>query len=874
MEETYRMALAGLLHDIGKFAQRGTAQVLKSWNDETKHEFKYQHALHTWHFIEKYVPKAFQVGVLAAYHHRPQNVAQQRIRLADQLSAGERDSGKERDDSDRQTHPKQLRPIFTRLHLKDGDQDVAHPNPNGLYLPLKPLTLDAIFPQDKPVGEDDWQDYEDMWQDFCDEAEYLQSLPLEAYVEAMQALLQRYTWCVPSAYFKTVPDVSLYDHSRMTAALAVCLSDFNDAEIETLTNEWKAEDGKHGEHWEQPVALLVGGDISGVQDFIYTISSKGAAKALRGRSFYLQLLTEAVLRFVLRELGLPITNVIYSGGGHFFLLAPLSAKDKLPGIQAAISRKLLTHHGTALYLALGSAEVPLSGFRLGAFTEHWDAMHKNLQQAKSRRYAELGAEMHQLVFAVPEDGGGDKHCAVCGADDVKLNKWKEESDTETQMICSQCRSYVEDLGKSLPKAAYLRWRWIEPQEPPRSTYTAALQAFGAEVKIIKTGEKVETAPGDTLWALDDPQNGWPQGSEAAARWLRYTVNQIPVVKDQAEADLINERLSASERREEPARPGNTKTFAHLQALSGGESGGFKRLGVVRMDVDNLGDVFKDGFKRKKPDGNEESIATLSRLSALSSAMSLYFEGWVKRIIARDFDKEFWLKKHFPNARRASLVYAVYAGGDDVFLIGPWDVMPDVALDIEREFEKYTCHPGLHLSGGMAFINGKYPVYQAAEDAGEAEGIAKARKIEENGVVIESKNAFAFLNTAWRWDEFESLKKKQKKLVELVRKDRDEAGGSPKSILMLLRSLAQMKSEAARGQKRPVWGRWMWMAAYHLTRGAERNAKKKPALAKELRDMRDGFEKNEYRDLPQWGAAARWAQLLTRGKENHKEVQNG
>ncbi len=814
----YHFALAGLLHDIGKFAQRAGEQVQDEWREgKTQADFKYQHALHTWHFINKYVPKAFGVGVLAAYHHRPQNPAQQRIRLADQLSAGERDSGKDLDDSDRQTHHKQLHPIFTRLELDEG----AHPNPDGLFLPLKPLTLDVIFPQEDPLPEGKvWQAYKAMWDAFCTEAEQLQSLPLEAYVEAMQALLQRYTWCVPSAYFNAVPDVSLYDHSRMTAALAVCLSDFNDAEIETLTRDWQAEGG---EHWEKPVALLVGGDISGVQNFIYTISSKGAAKALRGRSFYLQLLTEAVLRFVLRELGLPYTNVIYSGGGHFFLLAPLSAREKLPEIQAAISRKLLAHHGAALYLALGSAEVPLSGFQLGAFTDHWDAMHTDLQQAKSRRYAELGAEMHERVFSVPEDGGGDKHCAVCGADDVKLSKWKEESDTETQMICSQCRSYVEKLGADLPKAAYLHWRWSEPQDTSRSTFAAALKAFGAEVKIIKTGEKVETAPGDTLWALDDPQNGWPQGSEAAARWLRYTVNQIPM------------------------DGGQPVTFDKLQEKC---QSGFERLGVVRMDVDNLGDVFKDGFKRKKPDGSEENIATLSRLSALSSAMSLYFEGWVKRIIAKD--------------GRNALVYAVYAGGDDVFLLGPWDVMPDVALDIAGEFRDYTGkHPALHLSGGMAFIGGKYPVYQAAEDAGEAEGIAKARKIEEDGKVIESKNAFAFLNTAWRWDEFESLRAKQEKLVELV-EGTEEAGGGPKSILMRLRSLAQMESEAARGQKRPVWGRWMWMAAYHLTRAAERNEKKNNlALAKELRDMRDEFEKNEYRDLPQWGAAARWAQLLLR-----------
>ena len=55
-----------------------------------------------------------------------------------------------------------------------------------------------------------------------------------------------------------------------------------------------------------------------------------------------------------------------------------------------------------------------------------------------------------------------------------------------------------------------------------------------------------------------------------------------------------------------------------------------------------------------------------------------------------------------------------------------------------------------------------------------------------------------------------------------------------------------------------------MGAYHLARAIERSKKKNnPELAKELDEMLTDFERNHYRDLPQWGAAARWAQLLLR-----------
>ena len=201
----------------------------------------------------------------------------------------------------------------------------------------------------------------------------------------------------------------------MTAALAVCMAGMAEGEIDTLVDATRIALQKKKELPDTPVAILIGGDISGIQKFIYTISSKKAAQTLRGRSFYLQLLTEAILRSVLRELGLPYANVIYSGGGHFFLLAPVDAKERLPEIRKMVTQKMLQHHGTSLYFALGSAEVPASGFKAGKFPEYWSKMHADLGRAKQQRYTELGQAIHGAIFSVPETGGNpDDTCSVCG----------------------------------------------------------------------------------------------------------------------------------------------------------------------------------------------------------------------------------------------------------------------------------------------------------------------------------------------------------------------------------------------------------------------------------------------------------------------------
>ncbi len=840
----YRLALGGLLHDIGKFAYRagetfgGADRWWKQASKEEREPYGYYHAyLGAW-FAERYLPRKWSVEDLVARHHRPTTPEERIVALADTLSAGERE--KEDEPQPGEDPIRQLRPIFgsVSLHGKKLEE-----NRIG-YLPLRPLALkrSVIFPYQAHPGEDVELRYRAMWEDFCQEVAFLKqqaeanTLALPAYLEALQALMMRYTWAVPSAYWKSVPDVSLYDHSRMTAALAVALADFDDATVQDLLARWRAF-SRRQEFPEDPgpaVALLVGGDISGVQKFIYTIAAKGAAKMLRGRSFYLQLLTEAVLRYVLRRLDLPYTSVIYAGGGNFYLLAPVRAQERLEDLQADIARILLRYHGTDLYLVLGWAEVPLAGFLRKAFPDYWSAMHRHLQERKQRRYAELGPDdLYAHIFQVPDYGGNpDAVCSVCGSEMRRVGPWDEWEAQER--ICTLCQSFADDLGRALPHSTQIRWRWTEPTDVdlprdtcregdlPRDTWRMVLQAFGAEVAL----EGLETdrrSPAwqqpDAIWLLDDPET-WPRGRVA---WLRYTVHRIPMVESREEAEAINARLPETERqdkhqRAEARRP---KTFSHLQVQT---RSGFHRLGVLRMDVDDLGLIFSRGLGEK---------ATLSRLAALSFQMSLFFEGWVKRVLED------------PDAAWHNLIYPVYAGGDDLFLVGPWDVMPDLALRIVEDFAAYTGgHPALHLSGGMAFVHGKYPIYQAAEDAGEAEEQAKA---------LEGKNAFAFLGRAWKWEAFRALQSDQEKLRQLAEESQNKA------ILRVVLLLAGSAHAAGHREERPLWGPWVWRAAYQLTRMAQQD----PDRASVYQELLDVFQRNRYRELIRLTYAARWASLALR-----------
>jgi len=458
----------------------------------------------------------------------------------------------------------------------------------------------------------------------------------------------------------------------------------------------------------------------------------------------------------------------------------------------------------------------INSLKVGNFPKFWGKMHADIQRRKARRYAEWPPEkMFAEIFAVPEYGGNpDNVCSVCGAERRATKPWEDG-----KRICTLCASFAEDLGKVLPKAKAVRWAWEggQPQkDASHADWRTALEAFGARPELLEKWPQSLPA-GQSLWALDDPPEDDPLD---APLWLRYTVTSIPTVRDAKEAEEINARLSASEKDEERAEVGKTKTFGQLQVQT---RSGFERLGVLRMDVDNLGKVFKDGLGKK---------ASLSRLAALSFQMGLFFEGWVEQII----NTGAW----------ANFIYAVYAGGDDLFLVGPWDVMPDLALNIVDEFAKYTGHhPALHLSGGMAFIHGKYPIYQAAEDAGDAEEQAKA---------LDGKNAFSFLGRAWKWEEFrEDLKSQKETFANLVQQSNNKA------IVRIVQNFAALartyREEQQRyGRSRLLWNRWMWLLAYQLARLSMRDPERKAQYESLRQTLLD------YDRLQLAAYAARWVEL--------------
>lgn len=830
-DQTYLAALAGLLHDIGKFTLRAAEAGNRTWDREAQGDFKYKHAMLTASFVERYVPEVWQteVSLAAGNHHRAQRREDLVITLADILSAAERDDGT-KDEDVKKEHPKQLRSISSAL-VAD-----KQPLPKNLidrsYLPLAALELkrEALFPDKALEGDSVWQAYNRLYQDFTAAAQSLKQAhepegDLPTYLESLLLLMQRYTWAIPSAYYKAVPDISLYDHSRMTAALAAVLAETN----EQTLRSWKDS----LESVSDDVALLIGGDISGVQDFIYTISSRGATSALRGRSFYLQMLTEAIVRYVLRELNLPITNLIYAGGGNFYLLARPADRDLLPAIQRRISQVLLHHHRGELFAALESMPLTAADFFDGKVSSTWGRLTERLRRAKLRRFSELGDDLRQVFNPQGHGGNRETQCQVCG---VEHDDMHEDTNDEGTIVrkCPACWSY-EILGDTLRQGRYLLLEVIHPTDVDTDGLPGgceeALAALGLRVQIIERPSDLRpTANGRrVLLALKDDvvRDLMPSAHTAIGR--RLLVNVIPSLGNQV------------------------KPFDKLQE----ESQGIKRLGVLRMDVDNLGKLFSEGL---------EDRATLSRVASLSFAISLYFEGWVEKLA----------EEHIPSGR----LYSIYSGGDDLFFVGSWDAVVEFARQVRADLTRYAAgHPGIHASAGIALVGGKYPLYQAAQDAGYAED--RAKDYRQAG--RHDKDALCFLGQAQSWERFglemdcaggfDTVHQLAHQLADLT-DERFHRKPAPAGLIRdLLGQYEQYAEEETKrreagrdvthtGNPQALWGPWMWRSIYLLTRMADRTKGEK-----EVRDdilaLRTRLWQEDFRTMEWMGLAARWAELLTR-----------
>lgn len=568
------------------------------------------------------------------------------------------------------------------------------------FSPVEAFTADkTVFPEAKSALLASQERYSRLLGCFCDELN--NTAISEEYVDSLLSLTENCLCFVPSSTSRDQRgDISLFDHVKLTAGLAACISEYLISRGET---DWTRLMSDCDGFYKEKAFLLYTADLSGIQKFLYSVVSKGAKRSLKSRSLTLELLMENHIDELLGMCGLSRANLIYSGGGHCYILLPNTenARDCADRLTRATNRWFIDSFGTGLYLA--SAYVEASAGELmnkpldkAPLKELFIALSRKLGDRKMHRYS---ADEIRLLNS--DKGGHTRECRNCGRSSHLVHDKNGD-------ICELCASF-ENAAREIDK-------------PDMLMPVTADRPDGVCIELPSVNGSVFL--------------GFMQEKELR----KYLADEKPVVRIYSKNRAY---IGMKYARNIYIGDYSYNGSSDLEALAD-EGEGIKRLAVLRADVDNLGAAFIQGFERKSGSPAERyRYDTLSRKAAFSRQMSVFFRCYINDLLKGGTDGLTLYERKNGDKRKKAAV--VYAGGDDLFIVGAWADVLESAVMLSDAFGKY-CGGALTLSAGVGIFNVKYPIIRSADETGELEDAAK--DIEDG-----TKNAIALFEPERRfhWD---------------------------------------------------------------------------------------------------------------------------
>ena len=207
--------------------------------------------------------------------------------------------------------------------------------------------------------------------------------------------------------------------------------------------------------------------------------------------------------------------------------------------------------------------------------------------------------------------------------------------------------------------------------------------------------------------------------------------------------------------------------------------------TLKGDVDNLGLVFEQGLNHP----------TFARMAALSRQVNAFFAVYLP-----------WLcKQKYPNT------YTVFAGGDDFFLIGPWNSTIRLAQRMKDDFCRYVAeNPEIHFSAGLSMTKPGLPIRQLATLAEDA--LVDAKSYNPDRKARAPKNAVTCFGETVSWADLDRLMEREAAL-------RSAAQGYGLSTAYVY-GLLQLTEMAGAVKERPENAIWHAYFAYRTRRLAE------------------------------------------------------
>lgn len=806
MEEKV-IRIAAVLHDIG---------ILRSVKDEDV-----DHVSSSVDFINE-MKMDKRINEIILHHHDSLSELDFFGKI---LKKSDRDSGEE----EKETKEEQLVSIFSKIRITEENK------PKEYYLPLK--ILDSNGFNDPSLEK---RKYNHIWDNFLEEAKILMEGGKIDDFTSLLSLLKKYTTFAPSAAGR---DVSLYEHLRMTSALATSLYHYSKEKELSFDDD------------EQCYMLIYGG-MSGIQRFIYRISSpqdaqKGMSKRLRGRSLYLNLINDAIATRIIHDLNLTEANIVYCGGGHFLIIAPNtdSARKKLDKIGKEVNERFIEQYNAELYLVLSTKSCS------GADLRNFGPLQENIEFEIMKRKRQKFNDNLENIFE-DEKKAPKRLCPVCG---------NERS--EKEVFCSMCKSH-EDLGQKVANAVYLFKAISEDAKG------FDIHEFNVGYKFLREDEvgKVASELGGIIEKSENTTILKLNEMDYLDKALLETCKDLNVSFGLSLIANIVPRCSKG-----------ILYFDHLAKISKGSD----KIGVLKMDVDDLGKIFANGLG--------EGV-NISRVSTLSSFLDIFFLGYINSIAEQHYTFELCdeCKEKIEEKKRTKLtfeiaknvvnvdvcregeqcsncvkiptIYITYSGGDDILIVGPYDDLILFAKGLSLKFKRWTCeNDDMSISAGVFIAGHKFPIGEAAQRADKELEKSKDR---ENNLKLSltsagrGKDRMTVFNETVRWDSFEPIKGFNALIDFAIYLEQLVEGGTLSksfvySLLYLWRDTFGDENELT-DKIRLERKRYVPHYRYMLARGIKGNIKDE-----QVNRLKDDLAKNGVKYMPWIKIPVSWVSFRTR-----------
>ncbi|MBD3843159.1 MAG: hypothetical protein IE909_15020, partial [Campylobacterales bacterium] len=156
-------------------------------------------------------------------------------------------------------------------------------------------------------------------------------------------------------------------------------------------------------------------------------------------------------------------------------------------------------------------------------------------------------------------------------------------------------------------------------------------------------------------------------------------------------------------------------FEELENRARKDGIGVKALMSLKGDVDNMGDFLKNN-----------NINSFAKFNFISRLIDYFFSVKVSQMM------------------EGRNIYTIFAGGDDLFIIGSWDEIVELSKEIRAEFLRFVSGSTLTISMGMVMFKHSKPINFIAHLSEEALEDAKALK---------GKDGVTLFEESVKWDDY-------------------------------------------------------------------------------------------------------------------------